>query len=77
MKRNVMETQSVLCVKNDGYPASLELRKIYQVVPDDSAAKHQLIRAVDESGEACLYPEDCFVAIQVPQLALRTLAFAR
>jgi len=53
-------------VKNEGYPASLELRKIYQVVPDDRAAEHALIRVIDESCEDYLYPVDYFVSIELP-----------
>jgi len=34
-----------------GYAASLELRKIYQVVPDKVAAGLHQIRVIDESGE--------------------------
>jgi len=58
-----------VCVKNDDYPASLELRKIYEVLADDKAAKHGLIRIVDQSGEDYLYPQDYFVAISLPQAA--------
>jgi hypothetical protein len=41
----------VVCVRNEGYEVALELRKIYQAVPDAGAARHHLIRVVDESGE--------------------------
>ena len=59
-----------VCVCNDGYPVSLELRKIYQVLADKKAAKHDLMRVIDESGEDYLYPEKFFVPIRLPQ-ALR------
>jgi hypothetical protein len=61
------EHQFVICVQNEGYPASLELWKVYRVVPDEKAAKHQLVRVVDESGEDYLYPESYFVPIKLPQ----------
>jgi len=67
MKR--LEPQFVVCVKNKQYRASLELRKLYQVLPDDSAAKHRQLRVIDESGEDYLYPEDYFVALQLPHSA--------
>ena len=67
-------TQFVVCVKNDEYPASLEVRKIYQALPDASAARHQLIRVIDESGEDYLYPADYFVPIRLPQLIVKALA---
>lgn len=59
-------TAFVLCIRNDGYEASLELRKVYQVVPDDEAAAQALLRILDESGEDYLYPRTFFVPISVP-----------
>ncbi|GET41675.1 hypothetical protein MiSe_64880 [Microseira wollei NIES-4236] len=56
-----LSTQFVLCVKNDNYTASLEVRKVYRVIPDSRAAEHQLIRVIDESEEDYLYPSDYFV----------------
>ena len=71
-----MKTRFIVCVKNEGYAASLELRKIYQVIPDAHAAEHQLVRVVDESGEDYLYPADYFVAIELPQAVEVALALA-
>lgn len=67
MNKKESETEFVICLKNEAYPASLELRKIYQVVPDEKAATHNLIRVIDESGEDYLYPEDYFASIKLPQ----------
>ena len=67
MKQHNLETRFVVCVENEDYPASLELRKIYQVIPDARAAEHQLIRVIDESGEDYLHPADYFVPIELPQ----------
>ena len=62
------ETQEyVVCVRNEDYTASLELRKIYAVIPDSEAESHGMIRLVDESGEDYLYPRDFFLPIEVPQ----------
>lgn len=55
-----------VCIRDEEYPASLEVRKIYQVIPDESAARHQLLRVIDESGEDYLYPESCFERIELP-----------
>ena len=63
-------SQFVVCIDNEGYPASLEVRKVYQCLPDSSAAKHHLIRVIDESGEDYLYPETRFVQIGLPQRAI-------
>ena len=40
-----------ICIKNDGYEASLEFRKIYDVLEDQEAELHGLMRVVDESGD--------------------------
>jgi hypothetical protein len=55
-----------LCVRNEGYTASLERRKLYLVLRDTSAAQHDLLRVIDESGEDYLYPADFFVALRLP-----------
>jgi hypothetical protein len=64
----------VLCVKNKGYPASLELRKLYRALPDPDAEKHLMRRVVDESGEGYLYPRDYFVELPLPAAAKRALS---
>ena len=64
MKR---EPQFVIYVGNKGYPASLELRKIYQVIPDKAASRLHHLRVIDEFGEDYLYPENYFVLVQLPQ----------
>jgi len=67
------EAEYVICVVNKGYDASLELRKIYQVIPDKAAAKLDQIRVIDESGEDYLYPQDYFVPVQLPQAVERAV----
>ncbi len=64
---NETEPRFVVCVKNQDYPASLELRKLYQVVADPKAAEHHQIRVIDESGEDYLYPDDYFLAVDLPK----------
>ncbi len=67
------QPQFVVCVRNEGYPASLELHKIYQLLPDADAAADGDLRVIDESGEDYLYPADWFVAIEVPQTVKESL----
>jgi hypothetical protein len=55
------DSKFVICIENTKYPASLEKRKIYEVIPDAAAEKIELIRVVDESGEDYLYPAACFI----------------
>jgi hypothetical protein len=66
----------VVCVSNEGYRASLELRKIYQALPDDDAAAHRMLRVVDESGEDYLYPVDYFMPVTLPETVVEALALA-
>jgi hypothetical protein len=63
------EQKFAICIQNEGYPASLELWKVYRVLPDEKAAKHQLVRVIDESGEDYLFAESWFVPIKLPQAA--------
>lgn len=55
-----------ICTVNAGYEASLEVRKLYEVVPDGSAHKYEQIRIIDESGEDYLYPASWFVLVDLP-----------
>lgn len=59
-------SQYAVCVKNDAYPASLELRKIYQVVADEPSGALGLVRIIDESGEDYLYAAHYFRARPAP-----------
>ncbi|MEK6410586.1 MAG: hypothetical protein AABN34_26980 [Acidobacteriota bacterium] len=60
------ELKFAVCIDNSDYPASLELCKIYRVLPDEDAAEDGDLRIVDESGEDYLYSADRFVLIKVP-----------
>ena len=63
------EPQFAVCIDNRDYPASLELRKIYRVESDPTAARRGQIRIVDDSGEDYLYPQVCFLPIKLPHAA--------
>jgi hypothetical protein len=65
-KKNESTSQFVVCINNEGYPASLELHKIYRVVLDKEAAADGDLRVIDESGEDYLYPASYFSPIKVP-----------
>ena len=67
------EPHYVLCVNNDGYPASLERGKLYRCLRDPKAKRHAMRRIVDESGEDYLYPSDWFIDINLPAAAKRRL----
>jgi len=63
----------VVCIQNRNYTASLELRKLYEVLVDEKASRKDMLRVIDESGEDYLYPRDCFLEIDLPQAAGRAV----
>jgi hypothetical protein len=62
-----------VCVSNDGYAASLEVRKIYTALRDAVAEKLGMVRVIDESGEDYLYPREQFTEIALPPGLAKTL----
>ncbi len=66
----------VVCVSNEEYPASLEVRKLYRVLQDAVAERHRMIRVIDESGEDYLYPADRFLAVRLPHRVQQAIAAA-
>jgi hypothetical protein len=76
MARKRPASQFLLCIKNDEYPASLDVRKVYQVIPDTAAAARHFVRIIDESGEDYLFPEDYFVPINLPVAAVNAFVHA-
>jgi hypothetical protein len=61
-----MKHKFLLCVDNTGYAASLEVRKLYEVLSDKKAEQHGQVRIIDESGEDYLYPCDFFSFVRLP-----------
>ena len=61
-----MEKHFMLCIDNRGYEASLEVRKVYEVLTDTGGEIHHQIRVIDESGEDYLYPTDYFACLRLP-----------
>jgi hypothetical protein len=59
--------QFVVCVRDDGYSASLEKRKIYVTLRDPAAKKHGELRVVNESGDDYPYPKAFFRSIALPE----------
>ena len=74
MRSKTPPTLFGVCTDNRGYPASLETGKLYQVVPDAKAAKHGLIRVIDESGEDYGYPSERFFVLEAPQILAKALS---
>jgi hypothetical protein len=69
-------TQFVVCINNDGYPASLEVGKLYRFIPDEEAAAEGLIRVIDESGEDYAFEATRFHFVTVPPAVEKALLAA-
>src|SRR5687768_5976047 len=65
-RKSARARRFVVCVRNEGYEASLERKKIYTVLPDSEAERDGDLRVIDERGEDYLLSADRFVAIEVP-----------
>jgi hypothetical protein len=75
-KRRKSQARFAVCIKNKGYEASLEIGKLYRIVPDHEAEGHGYVRIVDESGEDYGYAADRFFSIEVPKPLERALVKA-
>ena len=75
MKKEKKEQLFVLCIENKDCE-DLEKRKIYQVLPNDKAAKEGYLRVIDESGENYLYPQSYFILVQLPRGAQEAMQVA-
>jgi hypothetical protein len=73
MARHKNSQRYALCINNGGYPESLEVRKVYVVLPDERAAANNYIRVIDETDEDYLYPAKYFVMIDVPEQAAEAM----
>jgi hypothetical protein len=65
-KTSTQTLQFALCLDNEGYPASLEVGKVYRVIPDKDATTHGYIRVIDESGEDYAFTANRFYIIDLP-----------
>ncbi len=70
------EKRYVVCLQNPGHEVSLELKKLYELLPDEDASQEGLVRVVDESEEDYLYPADWFVEVALPEAFLKAFADA-
>jgi hypothetical protein len=74
MKRRGGAVRYLLCIRNEGYPASLLTRRLYEQVPDKEADARGLVRVIDESGADYLYPQKLFVTLDLPLPVVRAMA---
>jgi hypothetical protein len=61
-----------VCVNSTAYPVSLELHKVYRILPDEEIELDGDLRIVDESGEDYLYPAEYFVFVELPEAVERS-----
>jgi hypothetical protein len=74
MTKKNQKSRFAICISNHGCD-DLEIWKLYRVLPDPKAAKEDLLRVVDESGEDYLYSAERFVVVELaPRAAKRVLA---
>lgn len=66
MRKKNVTSGFAICIENSEYPASLELHKLYRILPDEEAALDGDVRIIDESGEDYLYPAEYFVFVDLP-----------
>jgi hypothetical protein len=75
-KKEKQKVQFAVCLDNEGYKASLEVGKLYRVIPDDEAAAHGYIRVIDESGEDYAFRANRFHLVQLPLAVEKALLSA-
>jgi hypothetical protein len=63
--RGKPKRQFAICIRTDD-PDLLTPRRIYEVLPDESAAKSHYIRVIDNEEEDYLYPASYFVFVDFP-----------
>ncbi|MGB9179830.1 MAG: hypothetical protein WCB68_11345 [Pyrinomonadaceae bacterium] len=73
MKDEKVESHFAICINDGGYVDDLKVRTVYQILPDESAARSNYVRVIDETGEDYLYPASLFVPIELPREAEEAL----
>ena len=77
MKKENRTQPFALCINNEGYEASLEVGKVYRIIPDDEASAHGYIRIIDESGEDYVLGDHRFHRVGLPNAVGEMLASAQ
>ena len=69
----LLSVRFAICLDNRDYEASLEVAKLYRIVPDEDAARRGYLRVVDESGEDYAYAAPRFFVLSAPASLRRAL----
>jgi hypothetical protein len=64
-----MNAKYVMCIANGGNEASLTLRRVYKVIPNEDAAARRMIQIVDDTEEAYWFPASCFAPVELSEAA--------
>jgi hypothetical protein len=72
-RRDNTATHFAVCLDNTGYVVSLEVGKLYQIIPDAEAEHHGYLRIIDESGEDYWHAASMFYVVELPRDLARTL----
>lgn len=75
-KKESQVAHFAVCLNNEGYKASLEVGKLYRVIPDEEAEAHGYIRVIDESGEDYAFAVDQFHPVELPVAVEKVLLAA-
>jgi hypothetical protein len=73
MENQNTEARFAICINDGGYVDDLKVRTVYQILPDESAARSNYVRVIDETGEDYLYPANLFALIEVSREAEEAL----
>jgi hypothetical protein len=77
LKDEKSEVRVAICINDGGYIDDLKVMTVYQVLPDESAARSNYVRVIDETGEDYLYSANLFVPIEVPREVEDVFKFPR
>lgn len=61
-----MNTKFAVCIDNKGFEASLEVGKLYEIVPDEKTESDDMLRVIDEDGEDYLFEAKIFYPLAIP-----------
>ena len=72
-------SEFVICINNEGNPASLVVGKVYRTLSDSKAQAHDLLRVIDEDKSepnGYLYAASMFASVELPEAAKQALSVA-
>ena len=74
-RTRVRAREFAICVRSEDADL-LTPRRIYEVLPDDTAARSRYLRVIDNEGEDYLYPAAYFIRVSLPAAVKRAVRAA-